>query len=322
MNAKTLPEPTAPLAPDSQRRLIAYTTAAGLGAFFAGQSAEAQVTESTAFAPYPHTILPGSGTGPYGFYHYFSVDGGNTHFDLTISDPLTSHPTKQFPSQVVDLIGYGAGDLVLTPTFSPADANGHTNNAYAVCFLGGTTINATTASAPWYEPRLGVSYFVPSPYGGFYNYVDNKYVTTGALGFQFIGSVDGQTHFGYLDVQVNTVRSGGVAIVQSVVVKDVHYNATPNAPITVPTTVAISAITVGADNAVTITFTSTDNADPSTFTLETSPALGAAASWTTDAGAAITQTQAANPGGGINQGTYEIVTTGTGASAQYFRIQH
>jgi hypothetical protein len=310
------------LAPDSQHRLIAYTTAAGLGAFFAGQSAEAQVTESAAFAPYPHTILPGTGTGPYGFYHYFSVDGGNTQFDLTISDPLTAHPTKQFPSQVVDMIGYGGGDNVLTPTFSPADAGGHTNNAYAVCFLGGTTINATTASAPWYEPRLGLSYFVPNASGGFYNYVDNKYVTTGALGFEFTGSVDGQAHFGYMNVQVNTVLSGGVAIVQSVVVQDVYYNATPNAAITVPTTVAISQITVGAANAVTINFTSNDNADPSTFALETSPALGASASWTTDTGASITQTQAANPGGGINQATYQIVTTGTGASAQFYRIQH
>ncbi len=35
---------TSPLTTDSQNRLMAYTTAAGLGAFFAGQNAEAQVT--------------------------------------------------------------------------------------------------------------------------------------------------------------------------------------------------------------------------------------------------------------------------------------
>ena len=39
--------------PDSQKRLLAYTTAAGLGAFFAGQNAEAARTLSLALGPYP-----------------------------------------------------------------------------------------------------------------------------------------------------------------------------------------------------------------------------------------------------------------------------
>jgi hypothetical protein len=313
---------TPTLTTESQNRLLAYTTAAGLGAFFAGQNVEGQVVESTALAPYPHNVFPLAGTGPYGFYNYFSVDGGNTQFDLSINAPLTSHPTVQFPSQFVDLVSYATGDEVLTPTLSAPDAGGHTNNAYAVCFLGGTTINSTNASAPWYQPRLGLNYFAPNGSGGFYNYTDNKYLTTGALGFKFVGSTDGLTHFGYMDVQVNTISSNGVAIIQSVVVKDIYYNATANAGITVAVEVEISSITVGAGNAITINFTSNDNADPSTFTLETSPALGAAADWTVDAGASISLIEAANPADGINLATYQIVTTGTGGAAQFYRIQH
>ena len=44
------------LTPDSQGRLVAYTAAAGLGAFFGGQTVEGQVTESHAFAGYPITL--------------------------------------------------------------------------------------------------------------------------------------------------------------------------------------------------------------------------------------------------------------------------
>jgi hypothetical protein len=51
-NQKTETQAT-PLTFDSQSRLLAYTTAAGLGAFLADQGGEAQVVESAALAPYP-----------------------------------------------------------------------------------------------------------------------------------------------------------------------------------------------------------------------------------------------------------------------------
>ncbi len=312
MKSKKDTTPIARLTPDSQNRLLAYTTAAGLGAFFAGQNAEAQVTESAAFAPYPATLLPLGGTGAYGIYHYFSVDGGATpDFNLTINGPIPSTPTAKV-SQFIDLPGIGGTNLALTPT--PVDP-------YLVPFLGGTTIDATTAAPPSYEPRMAICYLMKNAYGGYYNYLDSKYKTTGALGFQFVGSVDGQTHFGYMDVLVNTTtNSGGIFIVQSVVIQDVFYNATPNAGITVPVTVVISSVTVGTGNAVTINFTSNDNASPSAFTLQTSPTLGASASWTTDPAASISLITAADPPKGIDTATYQAVTTGTGGPTQFYRI--
>ena len=320
---------TSQLTPDSQSRLIAYTTAAGLGAFFAGQGVEAQVTQSPAFAPYPATLLPTGGTNSFGYYNFFSIDGGaSPAFNLNIGKPFLPKTGGGYYNQFIDMVGQtnGVGQLlgqVLTPTFSSPDAGGHTNNAYLVPFLGGTTINATTASAPWYQPRLEVSYLVPSPYGGFYNYLDSKYITSGALGFSFVGSTDGQTHFGYMDVQVNTTKNNaGFVIVKSVVIRDAFYNATPNAGITIPIAVAIASANFGTNNAVTIQFTSNDNADLSTFTLQTSPALGTAASWVTDTSATISLVTAANPSAGLNQAVYQAVTTSTGARSQFFRIKH
>ena len=323
MKKKENAVPTRQPKPDSQSRLIAYSTAAGLGAFFAGQNAEAQVTESPAFAPYPATLIPEAGTGAYGFYHYFSVDGGaSPQFNLTINNPIPANPTTKV-SQFIDLPGVVSStnlsltNLALTP--SPA-------NPYLVPFLGGSIIDGdtNTAAAPTYQPRLAISYFgAPDPYNGFYyNYLDSKYKTTGALGFQFVGSIDGLIHFGYMDVEVHTTtNSSGDFIVQSVVIQDVFYNATPNAGITVPISVNITNITVGTGNAVTINFTSNDNTgDPSAFTLQTSPTLDASASWAADTAASISLVTSANPGGGINQYTYQATTTGTGAPTQFYRI--
>jgi hypothetical protein len=302
---------TTPLTPDSHERLIAYTTAAGLGAFFAGQSVEAQVTESAAFAPYPATLIPGQGTGAYGIYHYFSVDGGSTpDFNFTITFPPPTGPKKPFTDQV-DLFGMSTTNLALTPV--PA-------NPYLVPFLGGTTIDATTGAAATYAPRLADSYLYTIS-GVYYNALDSKYITTGALGFQFVGSVDGKTHFGYMDVQINpTTNALGLLIIKSVVIQGVYYNATPNAGITVPIQVNISSINVGAGNAVTINFTSNDNAPASAFTLQTSPTLGASASWTTDTSATISLITGANPAGGINQASYQAVTTATGGTSQFYRL--
>src|SRR5665213_4295465 len=56
MKTKTNIKPASRLTPDSQSRLVAYTAAAGLGAFFGGQTVEGQVTESHALAGYPATL--------------------------------------------------------------------------------------------------------------------------------------------------------------------------------------------------------------------------------------------------------------------------
>jgi hypothetical protein len=328
---------TSTLSTDSESRLIAYTTAASLGAFFASHNAEAQIVESQAFAPYPATILPPPGgggvyiaNGPNGFsgyYHYFSIDGSATpEFALTINDPLPANATLSDPNQFIDLVGETTNDLILTPTYSSPDGGGHTNNAYCISFLGGTPISAATGSPPWYQPRLAISYQASYMYNGIlysYNALDNKYITTGALGFEFVSAIDGQTHFGYMDVQVNTFKnSGGFIDVKSVTINDVYYNATPNAPITVPIEVNVTSITVGAGNAVTINFTSNDSSPASNFTLETSPTLGPSANWTADPAASISVTTTAIPKNGLNLTTYQAVTTATGGAAQFYRLSN
>jgi hypothetical protein len=282
-NARQTPR----LTPDSQNRLLAYTTAAGLGAFFAGQSVEAQVTASAALAPYPHTLVPGTGTGYYHTYFYLDFDGDST------PDFLLNVETWR-----VDISGTPLSNHILNPSI----------NSYVIPWTTGMTINATTGSQPTYKRFLAEGYF---PYS---IYLFNNFTSSEALGFEFFSSLDHQMHFGYMDIQVN--GTPGVFGDFTATVKDIYYNATPNAGITVgdvPVVVTVTSINVGSGNSVTINFTSSDNGLASAFTLKTSPALGASANWTTDAGAVISSSA---------PGVYQAVTTGTGGPAQFYRIRH
>ena len=275
---------------DSRNRLLAYTTAAGLGAFFAGQAVEAQVVESQALAPYPHDLSKGAGTGYYHTYNYLDIDGNGTpDFNLNV-DTFRVNMDKVYPAQTNEL---------LNPSTS----------AYIIPWTAGTVLDATTGSAPTYQKWLANSYF----YSGKWYYLWNDFPTNEALGFSFTAS-DGLTHFGYMDIKVN--HTPGANEDFSATVSGIYYNATPNAPITigaVPITVNVTNIIVGAGNTVTIDFTSSDNAPASAFTLETSASLGAAASWSADPGAVITSPAA---------GVYQAVTTASGSSSQFFRISH
>jgi hypothetical protein len=286
---------TAQLTVDSQNRLLAYTTAVGLGAFFAQQNAGAQVVESSAFATYPQTLVPGSGTGYYHTYFYLNVDGSTNgpEFNLDVN------------SWRVDISGTPLANHVLNPS----------TNAYVIPWTNGAAINATNSSTPTYQRFLANSYF-----GSPGTYLFNDFTTnSGAqgpfdLGFSFIGS-DGLTHFGYMDIQVNGAL--GVYGNFTATVNGIYYNQTPNAAITIgassPVSVTITSINVGAGNVVTINFTSSDSAAASAFALQTSPVLGVSASWTTDAGAVITS---------LSAGVYQAVTTGTGGASQFYRISH
>ena len=289
---------TARLTLDAQNRLFAYTTAAGLGAFFAGQNAEAQVTASLDLAPWPHTLTPGTGTGLYHNYHYLDIDG-------------TGGSTPVFNLNVVgwrvDMSGTPSStNLVLNPT----------SNAYVIPWTNGLVVTATNSatpsSIPTYKRFLANSVFRYSAY------LFNNFPTNGeAVGFEFLSTKDNQIHFGYMDIQVN--GAPGVFGDFTATVAGIYYEATPNTPITigalpaVVVTVTVTNISVGAGHAVTINFTSSDNAAASTFTLQTTPVLGAAASWVADSGAVITSNA---------PGVYTAVTTGTGGAAQFYRIIH
>jgi hypothetical protein len=196
-------------------------------------------------------------------------------------------------------------------------ANSQTNkvlnpssNGYVIPWTVGTTLNATTGSVPTYKKWLANSYF----YGGAWLYTWNNFPTEEALGFSFTAG-DGQTHFGYMNVKVN--HTAGANNDFTATVTGIYYNATPNAGIVIGSlpaaAVTISSIKVGSGNSVTINFTSSDNAAASAFTLQSSPALGASANWTTDSGAVITSSA---------PGVYQAVTTGTGGAAQFFRVSH
>ena len=302
MKTKTNIKPASRLTPDSQSRLVAYTAAAGLGAFFGGQTVEGQVTESHAFASYPATLAPGGGTGFHNDVFYLDIDGDGTN---DFNSDLGFSATKSFislerrlaTSSLIVIFGYGGGPYLLY----------HWTN--------GVTINATTSSSvssgiladartyPYFDDFYpGIpSYAGPGPY---------------YLGFSFTGG-DGKTHFGYMNIQINVFFAGFGETDFTTMVYGIYYNKTPNAAIVTgslpPVIVSATSIQVGAKNAVTINFTSSDNAAASAFTLETSPVLGASASWTTDTKAVISSN---------GSGIYKAVTTGTGGLSQFFRIKH
>lgn len=285
---------TGQLTTDSQQRLLAYTTAAGLGAFFAGQNAEAQVTASAALAPYPHTLQKGLGTGYYKTYNYLDIDGdGTTDFNLNVDNWR------------VDISGTPLTNLILNPS----------SNAYVIPWTDGMTLNAITGSSPTYKRFLANSAFGSPGTYLFNNFETNSGFHGFALGFKFTSGRDGLPHFGYMNVQVN--GAPGVYGDFTATVTGIYYNATPNAEINIgdlpPATVKVTRISVAAGNSVTINFTSSDNASESTFIVETSPVLGASASWTTDAAAVITSSA---------PGVYKAVTTGTGGRSQFYRIRH
>ena len=296
------------LAPDSQKRLAAYTTAASLGALFVGPSARAQVIESGAFAPYPATLLADTGTNTLDFPCDIDGDGTND-FQLVLfgEGDVPDH------SQVADVHGL-INSLSTTNTILNDAAV-----SYTQAWLGGKTINATTGFPPTYRPlqafgRLAVAY-------GNGTLLNNKFPESAALGFSFVGG-DSQTHFGYMDVRVNGVTNNPYSMITSVTVEDVYYNATPNAGITIPAKFRISNIAIGAGNEITINFTSNTNTPAAELTLLTSPTLGPSASWTPDAGAVITQTLVANPNGAKPLAHYQAVTTGSNTPSQFFLISH
>jgi hypothetical protein len=293
------------LTTDSQKRLVAYTTAAGLGALFTSYNVDGQVTASAAFAPYPATLPASSSTNTVDFP--FDIDGDGTN-DFQVV--LFGEGMVPLHSQVADIMGLtnsvGTTNTVINDSMT----------SYLHAWMGGETISSATGIAPSYKPRLAIAY-------GNGTYLNNKFPETAAVGFSFVSGLDGQTHFGYMDLHVNgSTNDLGQKIITSVTIKDVYYNATANAGITVPESVIVTNLSLGAGNQVTINFTSNTNTPPASFKLETSPVLGPSASWVTDNSAVFTQSLIANPNGAKPLAHYQAVTTGNGAPAQFFRISH
>ena len=336
---------------DSRKRLLAYSTAASLGAFFAGPNAEAAVVQAQGLGPYPHVFLPPAlgASGQSDFY--LSIEGGSvTNFHLFITSDLTSHPTNKVPSQVIRMPG------IVPDTNNPAVVNGQVlsalrnsagshglTNSYCVAFLGGAIIgNNTNSPAPWSQPQIGISYNFGSAFP-WVNYVGGVFqggFPQQFLGFRFTSSADGQEHFGYMDVKVNivpvtfdTVDPAGnptsltKKVCASVVINDCVYETTPGADITVPDLIKATSIlnNMAVDGSIIIHFgpNTMVNYDATAFVVETSPTLGPSASWMTDNQASVIQLTApvAKPDHGI-PATYQVTTyPATGATSQYWRIR-
>lgn len=277
----------AALTSDSQKRLIAYTTAAGLGAFFAGQAVEAQVVESPAFSSYPQNLARGGGTGAYQTYFYLDIDGdGTPDFNLSVNNWR------------VDISGTPLSNPVLNPS----------SNAYLIPWTNGMTLDAVSGSTPTYRRFLATSIYQ------YQYYLFNNFHTSGALGFEFTSGIDNQPHFGYIQIKVN--GETGVFGDFTATVDGIYYNQTPNAPITigeVPVAVRITNIKPGPGESVTIDFTSSDAAPASAFSVETNTTLDGTVDWMPDSGAVITTNA---------PGVYQAVTTPSGESIQFFRINH
>jgi hypothetical protein len=333
---------------DSHKRLLAYSTAASLGAFFAGQSADAAVVHAQGLAPYPRVLLPPALGASDQADFYLSIEGGSvTNFHLFITSDLTSHPTNKNPSQVIRIPG------IVPDTNNPAVVNGQVlsalrntsgsrglTNSYCAAFLGGAVIgNNTNSPAPFYQPQIGISYNFGSAFP-WVNYINSLFqggFPNQSLGFRFTSSVDGQQHFGYMDIQLNfvpvtvdTLDPNGnpttitKKICKSLVINDCVYETTPQASITVPKLLEVTKIT-NQDGLVTIGFgpNTTVNYDPSAFVVETSPTLGPSASWVTDVNAAVYQLTVPTFKASYSlPGTYQAITqSAPGATSQYWRIK-
>ena len=330
MKNTKIPAQPSRLTADSQKRLLAYSTAAGLGAFFAGQNAEAALVQAPGLGSYPVTVLPHPVGSTNGTDFYLSIEGGTvTNFDLNIYPDLLSHPTNQWPAQLIQLIGF------VPDTNNPTVVNGQplcppfsdgSTNAYIGAFFGGMVIgNNATTFTPWYHPSLGISYNAGAYPWINYNWTEVPGFPEEYVGFEFTSSADGQNHFGYMDMQVNftsaTVGAATKQVVKSVVIKDCRYETTPNAGVTVPSSIKITSFTEDPSNGnlITIDFgPNWANDNSSTFVLETSPTLGSSAAWVTDPQATVFQTGTANIDA---PATYQALTYPTNNGAQFWRIR-
>ncbi len=207
-----------PLTTDSQKRLLAYTTAAGVGAFFAGQGAEGQVVQSSVLVngnsmTYPLALGVPNGQGPNQDYFYLNIDGGGNEFNFV---PNTWRVT------------FGGTPAATSFALNP------TSSRYIIPWTVGQYVGPIGNSLTPGESKPTYKNFLANSSHGTSTYLFNNFPASEgaqAVGFQFTGATDGLVHFGYMDVQVN--GAPGVYGDFSATVTGIYYNQTPNAGITI-----------------------------------------------------------------------------------------
>jgi hypothetical protein len=201
-----------PLTIDSQKRLLAYTTAAGVGAFFAGQSAEGQVVESAVLVngspmSYPFTVVTPGGAGPYHNYFYLDIDGGGNELNLVPNNWRVT--LGGIPSSV---------NFALNPT----------SNSYIIPWTAGMYVGPLGNAITPTESKPTYKNFLANSNHGTQTYLFNNFATTGVVGFQITNPTDTSVHFGYMVVQVNQNGPPGAYGDFTTTVMDIFYNQTPN----------------------------------------------------------------------------------------------
>jgi hypothetical protein len=232
----------AQLTSESQRRLIAYSTAAGLGAFFGGHNALGQVTESKGLAPYPRVMvtqitnsfdIDGDGVNDF----RFAFVGKAISERLPIKYPNASYAASDTNNCLLYGVAHGgkSQNWALNPPDSqgtvppPSKKDAPMAYAYPIPWTVGSIIdsNAWKPAYQAYGAQLADGWH-------------NNFQTNGALGFTFVSTKSGkpERYYGYMDIQVtgSSTNPGFTAIV-----KDMYYNAKPNAGITVGAAPASSA---------------------------------------------------------------------------------
>jgi len=172
----------------TMKRLLAYSAAAGLGAFAFGQAAEGAVIFADLTDPI--TLAPLT-IGPDEFRDFdFNVDG---YLDLTISNEAGGNRIRFIP-------GTGVDNKVFT------DWTGSPSGYYVQSFVAGTTISGALPAASSNYDFLGARREVGPPE------VHYNHIGTGKLvGFQFPGAF-GAIHFGWLQVDVKFMSPGEVLL--------------------------------------------------------------------------------------------------------------
>jgi hypothetical protein len=197
---------------DSQKRLLAYTTAAGVGAFFAGQGAEGQVLESSVIVngnpmSYPLNLGVPNGGGPNKDYFYLNIDGAASGHEFNLVPNTWRVTFGGTPSST---------DFALNPTSS----------RYVIPWSTGMYVGPLGNSITPSESKPTYKNFLANGNHSTYTYLFNNFTTTEAVGFQFTGLADGLVHFGYMNVQVN--GAPGVYGDFTATVTGIYYNETPN----------------------------------------------------------------------------------------------
>lgn len=247
MNKKT---PRSNRRTDGAKRLVSYTTAAGLGAFWGAQEASALVV----FTDIEDVVLSTAPADPAAVdeqsFATFDVNGDGVD-DLSFRARYRNNPNRNFDGPDGTAGTAGAGDL----TF--ATANGAqvlvplAQSYYLGPFLAGDAIGPSTpvplAGYPDYQLFLTLPYrslpaaYYPYDYPYSYSYNGGQFSAdlaegvAGYVGFSF--PIAGNTFFGWAEIETN----GPGAAVAELTIKSFAYETLAGTAITAGDTVGAPA---------------------------------------------------------------------------------